>query len=267
MPSRDAGRLHIARRQVKLFADGAAYSQLMQLSEPYLDGHQGEWLMAPEELLTAARQYWRAGFQIHVHVNGDAGLDAAIDVLRTLQNEKPRFGHRFTVHHLAYARPDQAPRLADMGGMVQANPYYVWALADLYASQGLGPERAAGMVPLDSFARTGMPLALHSDFTMAPARPLLLAWAAANRITASGIVVGQGERISRARALRAITIDAAYQMGLEDEIGSVAVGKRANFVVLGSNPMTVPLTELKDVRVLGTVYEGKPYPLGSGGSD
>ena len=258
MPERDEGQLRFARQQVKLFADGAAYSQLMQMSEPYLDEHHGEWLMTPEELRAAAKVYWDAGFQIHVHVNGDAGLDATLDVLAQLQKGKPREDHRLTIHHLAYARPDQARRLADLGGMVQANPFYLWALADSYAEHGLGPERAAGMVPLKSFADTGMPVAFHSDFTMAPARPLLLAWVAINRLTAEGELAGPGERLPREEALQAITIDAAFQMGLENEIGSITVGKRADFVVLGDSPLTVPAATIKDIPILGTVFEGRP---------
>ncbi len=232
MPRRDLKRIIFARRQVKLYADGAAYSQLMQMSEGYTDGHEGEWLMEPAELLEAARVYWKANFQINVHVNGDAGLDAVLDILETLQEETPRENSRFTIHHLAYARPDQAERLAELGGMIQANPYYLWALADKYAETGLGPRRAANMVPLKSFARTGMRIAFHSDFTMAPAQPLLLAWVAATRITAEGNILGLNERLSLYQALRAITIDAAYQLGRDDELGSIEVGKKADFTVL-----------------------------------
>jgi predicted amidohydrolase YtcJ len=261
MPKRDLNKIFFARRQVKLFADGAAYSQLMQMSEGYTDGHEGEWLMEPEELLEAARHYWRTGFQINVHVNGDAGLDAVLDILETLQQEMPRDDPRFVIHHLAYARPDQAQRLADLGGMIQANPYYVWALADKYSEFGLGSRRAANMVPLNSFARTGMRIAFHSDFTMAPAQPLLLAWAAATRITADGNILGFRERLTLNQALRAITIDAADQLGQAGELGSIEVGKKADFTVLEEDPYEVPIESLKDVPVWGTVYEGRVFPI------
>lgn len=259
--NRSGHRLRIPARQVKLFADGAAYSQLMMMSEPYLDGHRGEWLMEPEQLEEAASLFWNAGFQIHVHVNGDEGLDRTLDILEKLQQETPRSDHRFTIHHMAYARPGQAARVAKLGAMVQANPYYLWALADKYSEVGLGPERAAGMVPLKSFADAGVPLAFHSDFTMAPAQPLLLAWVAANRIAASGRVYAPQERVDLKLALRAITIEAARQIGLERETGSLEVGKSADFTILEQDPFAIPLAQLKDIAIWGTVFEGRVYPL------
>ncbi len=250
----------VQQRQIKLFADGAAYSQLMQMSEGYLDGHSGEWLMAPAELERAMRHFWQRDYQLHIHVNGDAGMQLVLDILTALQAEQPRADHRTTIHHLAYVRPEQMQQLAALGGMVQANPYYVWALADSYADHGLGPQRAAQMVPAASVVEAGMPLAFHSDFTMAPADPLLLAWAAASRLTASGALVAPQQRISIHQALEAITIDAAYQLRLEHEIGSITPGKRANFTVLASDPYTASVdgngAQLKDIAVVATLLDG-----------
>ena len=114
---------------------------------------------------------------------------------------------------------------------------------------------------MGSLARAGVPLSLHSDFTMAPAQPLRLAWVAANRITAEGRVAGPGERIELETALRAITLDAARLLRMEDEIGSIEPGKRADFTVLESDPYAVPIERLADIPIWGTVFEGKPYPI------
>jgi len=261
LPARSGPRLHFPEKAVKLFADGAFYSQLMQMSEGYTDGHHGEWIMSPAELEAAARPYWHAGWQIHVHVNGDAGVDAVLDILATLQQERPREDHRFALHHFGYSRPEQAERIAALGAIVTANPYYLWALGDKYSEVGLGPERAAHIVRAGSLVRSGVPLSFHSDFTMAPARPLLLAWAAATRRTAEGNVLGPDEKISRDAALRAVTIDAAHLMRMEDEIGSIAPGKKADFTVLAEDPYAVALERLADVPIWGTVFEGRIYPV------
>jgi predicted amidohydrolase YtcJ len=261
LPERNTHRLRFVK-QVKLFADGAFYSQLMQLGPPgYLDGHHGEWIMQPERLHEAARLYWNAGYQIHVHVNGDRGVDVTLDVLEALQRAAPRDDHRFALHHYGYSTDAQSKRVAALGAVVSANPFYLYALGDKYAEIGLGPERASHMVRLGSLVRHGVPVSLHSDFTMAPAEPLRLAWVAANRVTANGTRMAPGERLSREQALRAITIDAAHLIRMEDEIGSIAPGKRADFTVLEEDPTQVPIERLASLAIWGTVFEGRPYPL------
>jgi predicted amidohydrolase YtcJ len=261
LPERNTHRLRFVP-QVKLFADGAFYSQLMQLGPPgYLDGHHGEWIMQPEDLAAAARLYWNAGYQIHVHVNGDLGTKAALDVLEELQREKPREDHRFALHHYGYSTEAQADRAAGLGAIVSANPYYLYALGDAYARVGLGPERASRMVRLGSLAARGVPISLHSDFTMAPAEPLRLAWVAANRLTAAGTRMAPEERLTLDQALRAITIDAAHAIRMEHEIGSIAAGKLADFTVLEQDPSALPVERLVDIPIWGTIFEGRPYPI------
>jgi predicted amidohydrolase YtcJ len=258
---RGTNKVTILPKQVKLFGDGAAYSQLMQMSEGYIDDHHGEWLMTPDQLEEAVRVYWQADYQIHIHINGDLGLDKTLDIVKKMQQEYPRQDHRLTIHHFAYARPEQAQLMADLGVLVQANPYYVWALANKYSQYGLGAERAANMVPLKSVVDANIPLAFHSDFTMAPAQPLLLAWAAITRLTAEGNVMGEQHKISVHEAMEAITIDAAFQMQMEDRIGSIKVGKQADFTILEDDPYKVDAITIKDIKIWGTVFEGTKAPI------
>lgn len=249
-------------RAVKLFADGAMFSQLMQMRPPgYIDGHHGEWLMSPEVLDSGIQTAWDAGWQIHVHVNGDAGMDAVVESLSRAQARKPRFDHRFHVHHVGYCSAAQIDRLAALGAHASVNPYYIHALADDYSVLGLGPERASQITRCGSMLRAGMRVSFHSDFMMAPPEPLLLAWCAANRFTRSGAVASPTERLSLEQALRGITIDAAWALGMEAEIGSIACGKRADFAVLEDDPFELGVERLKDVRVAGTVFEGTPHWL------
>ena len=249
-------------KAVKLFADGAMFSQLMQMRPPgYVDGHHGEWLMSPEVLAQGVRTFWNAGYAIHVHVNGDAGMDAVLAALERAQAEKPRFDHRFHVHHVGFHAAAQTMRLAALGAHASVNPYYIHALSDDYSLLGLGPERGSQMVRCGSMVRAGMRVSFHSDFMMAPPEPLLLAWCAANRITVGRNVVSPTERLTLMQALRGITIDAAWALGLEHEIGSIAAGKKADFVVLEDDPFELGVERLKDVRIGGTVFEGTPHML------
>lgn len=252
-----------APKMVKLFSDGAIYSQMMQLRDPYLDNHEGEWMTDLAVFNRAFRLYWDAGYQIHVHVNGDAGLDRVLDTLEENLRRNPRFNHRTTIVHFAVSAQDQVSRIKQLGAIVSGNPYYVRALADNYSEVGLGPERADEMVRAGDLERAGISYSFHSDMPMAPADPLFLMWCGVNRLTVSGRVAGPDQRISREGALRAVTLDAAFSLKMEHEIGSIEPGKLANFTVLDGNPVTCDPLAITDISVWGTVHEGRVLPVES----
>ena len=262
------GKVRLLPKHVKLFADGAIISQLMQMREPYLDDsghpdlcHHGEWMMQPETFRAFFRSYWEAGWQPHVHVNGDAGLDLVLDTVEECLATHPRDDHRTVIVHFANSTEEQVDRIARLGCIVSANPYYPVGFADQYAAHGLGADRADTMVRAASVLRRGIPLSLHSDLPMGPAAPLALASFAVNRCTPAGRVVAPEQRISVHEALRAVTIGAAHSWRLEDEIGSITPGKAATFTVLAEDPYLVDPERLADIPILGTVYEGRWFPV------
>jgi predicted amidohydrolase YtcJ len=165
------------------------------------------------------------------------------------------------LEHYGYARDDQHPRLKDLGVAVSNNAYYLHELAPIYAEHGLGPERAADISPLGGLVRAGVRFSFHSDFPMAPAEPLKLVWVAVNRLGSDGKVWGEDQKISVDLALRAVTIEAAWSLGLEKEIGSIEIGKKADFTVLERDPYAVDPAIIKDIAIWGTVLEGRPYPI------
>jgi predicted amidohydrolase YtcJ len=247
---------------VKLFSDGGFYAELMQLLEPgFIDGHHGEWLTPPEIVEGLAREFWNAGFRIHVHCTGDLGVELALEILEKLQFERPRFNHRFTIEHFGVSTPEQVRRIADLGALVSANIYYLHELGEAYWKHSIGFERASQMARLGTVAQHGIPIALHSDFIMAPAQPLNSAWVAVNRISESGTVLAPEERLTIDQAMRAITLDAAYILGMEHEVGSIRAGKKADFTVLEADPYETAPDELRNIPIWGTVFEGRPAPL------
>jgi len=192
------GMTSLAPKQAKLFSDGAIYSQIMQVREPYLDDHRGEWMMGKDLFERAFRIYWDAGYQLDVHVNGDAGLDRVLDTLEANLRRNPRYDHRTVFVHFAVSAFDQVDRIRNLGAIVSGNPYYVTALADQYSDVGLGPERADAMVRLGDLSRAGIRWSLHSDMPMAPADPkasnrtcanaarrLMLCWRPPDKINAA----------------------------------------------------------------------------------
>lgn len=248
-------------KQVKLFADGAIFSQAMQVREPYTDGHKGEWMMDLDFFKRSFRVYWEAGYQLHCHVNGDAGLDMVLDTLEENMRRKPRNDHRTVIVHFAVSQKDQVERIKRLGAIVSGNPYYTTALADNYSKSGLGPERADQMVRMGDVERACISYSYHSDMPMAPGQPLFLMHCGVNRITQSGRVAGENQRVSREGALRAVTIDAAHSLRMENEVGSIVPGKLANFTILAENPVTCDAAKIKDIAVIGTVHEGQVFPV------
>jgi|TARA_B110000116_G_scaffold126808_1_gene109900 predicted amidohydrolase YtcJ len=253
------GKVQYLPKQIKLFTDGAMYSQNMVLREGYLDGHQGVWLMEAEVFDEVFELYWDAGYQIHIHQNGDSGLDRILDTVEKNNKRNPRSDHRTTIVHFGYSASDQIDRIKELGLIVSANPYYVTVLSDLYSKVGVGYERSQEMVRLGDVARANIPLSLHSDMPMAPASPLVLMHAAVNRINYANKVAGPNQRISALNALKGVTLNAAYTINLEEDYGSVTVGKYANFTVLSDNPLTINPLKIKDIKVKGTIVEGKVF--------
>ncbi len=248
--------------EVKLFADGAIYSLAIQLRDPYINGDfKGEWIMNPDLFAKAFKTYWDAGYQIHIHVNGDAALDMLLNNLEANMRRNPRYDHRMVVVHFAVSNKDQVERIKRLGAIVSGNPYYVTALADMYSKDGLGPERADHMVRMADVEKAHIPFSYHSDMPMAPGQPLFLMDCGVNRITKSGRVAGKDQRVSREGALKAVTIGAAYSLHLENEVGSIQSGKLANFTILEDNPITCKATEIKNIPIWGTVHEGRILPI------
>lgn len=243
-------------RRVKMLADGAFFAQNMMMNPPgYSDGHVGKWITEPDTIAAQFARFWKAGFSLHIHVNGDQGLDAVFNGLTSLG--APRPGQAITLEHLGYASPAQLERIARMHLMVSAQPNYIRVLGDAYGAHGLGPQRAAHINRLGSLERLKVPIGLHSDFNMAPIDPFYLAWIAANRTTIGGHTLAPRERMSVGRALRAITIDAARVIGMDHLVGSIAPGKRADFAVLAHDPYTLGRRNLRHPGLEGLIFEGQ----------
>ena len=264
LSSRNTELVQFLPNQVKLLADGAFYSQLMQMEDGYLDGHHGEWIMPPEELASAARVFWNAGYQLHIHVNGDKGVNVILQMIEQLQKETPRKDHRTVLHHYGYAAPEHAEKIAKAGISVSANPFYLWALGDKYSEIGLGPERAKYITRLGDLERYGVSVSFHSDLPMAPAAPLALAGVAASRITANGNLLAPSEKMSVDAALAGITLEAARAIQQQHRIGSIEVGKLADFTIIDQDPYSMEAQHLKDIDVWGTVLGGEVHPRPGG---
>lgn len=247
---------------IKFFADDAFLSLGMQVTNPgYTDGRQGLWITQPgQPLVDAYRPWWEAGFQIHTHANGNGGIQAVVSALAALQEIKPRFDHRFTIQHYGMSTPEHCRRLAALGGLASVNPYYIYTRAEFNAPL-VGTDRASTAARLRTLVDAGVVTSLHTDSPVAPPNPLEEMWIAANRVGYfSKQVLAPGERITAMEAMKMVTIDAAWTLGVEDKVGSIAPGKFADFTVLEADPLSVEPMAIRDIHVWGTVVGGEKFP-------
>lgn len=249
--------------QVKFFADGAFYSQTMRVSAPgYLagqsEGSAGLWVLDPEQIAATIAPYWRAGFDVRIHSNGDAAQTASLDALETLRIESP--DRRFVFEHAGLFSPEHVRRAGALNASVSAASHYVYFLGQAY-QEPLGPERGAWISPLASLSAEGVDVTLHSDAPLAPPMPLRAASVHMTRATREGPPLTPSERLNAMEALEAITIDAARAMRMEDQIGSIQTGRLADFTVLDANPLEVAGEDWGEIGIWGTVLGGELRPL------
>ena len=250
--------------QIKLFTDAAFYSQTMRLAAPGYTGGQskgqvGLWVTEPDELAETMRPYWQADLDLHVHSNGDAAQTSTLNAFSEMRAEYESPKNRMIIEHGGLIRPEHIDKAKTLGVGVSAASHYVHYMGEDYEA-AIG-DRIKYISPLASVKNAGMPTTLHSDAPLAPPAPLRAASVHMLRSTRSGGVSTPSERLSAEQALEAITIDAAWSLGLEDEIGSIKAGKRADFTILEQNPLTTKAEDWPNIPVWGVVLDGEKHKL------
>lgn len=248
---------------VKIIADGSIQGYTGYLGAPYHrppaedPDYRGYPAMPAEKLKALVDGLYAEGFRVAVHGNGDAAIDDILDAVEYAQRRHPQGPTRALLIHAQMAREDQLGRMAQLGMIPSFFVLHTYYWGDRHRDIFMGPARAMRMSPAHSADRRGMPFTLHTDAPVVPMEMLRLAWAAVNRTSSSGAVIGAEQRISPMRALRAMTLDAAYQYGLEEELGSLSPGKRADWVVLEDDPTAIDAARIDDIRVLETAVNGE----------
>eukprot|EP01064_Diplonema_japonicum_P028745 TRINITY_DN4491_c2_g1_i1.p1 TRINITY_DN4491_c2_g1~~TRINITY_DN4491_c2_g1_i1.p1 ORF type:complete len:617 (+),score=167.50 TRINITY_DN4491_c2_g1_i1:52-1902(+) len=250
----------------KFFTDDAFVGLTMQMCccPGYIDGHKGIWLAERGiPYFERVLPWWKAGVQIHVHSNGDEGQNATLELLQDLQNEAPRFDHRFTFEHYGMSTVAHARRVKALGACASVNIYYPYLRGELNEAH-LGTDRSHMASRLGTLVRHGIPTAVHTDTPIAPPNPLEEIWVAVNRVSAKDLtkVLAPEERISRLAALKMVTIDAAYVLQKDHLLGSLEAGKYADFTILEDDLFEVPEMKIRDIEIWGTVMGGVPMKRG-----
>ncbi|MCF8166319.1 MAG: amidohydrolase, partial [Rhodoferax sp.] len=248
---------------VKIVADGSNQGLTGAMSRPYDypagTSNTGTLNFTEQELYDLAKPRFDEGWQISVHSNGDRSIEQTLNVFAKLVTKPADAKTRLRIEHFTVpteAQIDKAAKLGVVPGFTIGHTDY-WGEA--FHDHLLGAERADRIDPSASLIKRGMRFAYHSDSPVSPIHPLKYASEGAARLwqVSPQKVLNPSQKISINNALKAVTIDAAYQLKMDDKIGSIQEGKYADFAIVNQNPMKVDAYKIRDIEVNETWVNGK----------
>jgi predicted amidohydrolase YtcJ len=264
---------------IKLWADGSPWLGNVAISFEYLDnpttrtaeiemGPRGETQMnyTRAQLDAVLDELVPAGYQMAFHCNGDVGFDVVLDAYARALSKHNLLGsdHRWRVEHLGAARRDQFERAAALGVTCSLSPFQYIYWGDLLDGVMFDSEYGSQWQRVRDAFEAGVRPSYHNDGSVTPPNQLLNVQQTVTRRTMAGNVHGANQAVTLDDALKAITINGAYQLKRDHEIGSLAVGKYADLVELSADIYTVPADQIVDkVTVLGTWVGGGKIDLDS----
>ena len=255
----DFGSDYVKFGGLKYFVDGSIQVFTAALLEDYhtRQGHKGELLFSIDAIESIIEKYHCMNVQIAIHTNGDAASEAVIQAFEKALVKNPRTDLHHMLIHAQMVSDTHLERMQKCGIVPSFFSSHVEIWGDRHATIFLGPERVARLNPAGSAARLGMPFGLHVDTPVLPVTVLGNMHAAVNRISSSGKVYGEDQRITPLQALEAYTIHSALCCNTRADRGSLAVGNYADFVILDKNLLTENTQEIKSINVLKTICGGR----------
>lgn len=258
-----------ALRGVKFWMDGSPYTGGAAFAEPYEDtkltrerlhlapGHMGPLNYELEEFTEELGRFHRAGYHVAVHTQGERAVDLVLDAAEVVLQKNPRPDHRHRLEHNALISREQIQRAKVLGFELSFFTDHIYYYGDRLPE--LVGDRVHRYMPVGTAFAEGHRATLHSDNPMTPIGPLRVMQTAMLRIPRKGgEALAPEERLSVDQALRAMTTNAARQLGVDGHRGSLEPGKAADLVMLSRNPMETPPDEFTDIQVMGTWIDGRP---------
>lgn len=251
---------------VKHWYDGSPYTGSMYLQEPYKNselsqkelhlskGHRGKALISKPALAKFIKEHHNKGWQIAIHAQGD---QANTEVLELFEQSGLDFSQsRHRLEHCVLLQASDLDKVKQLNMFPNFHINHLLYYGDALKSDLLGSKRTEQLLAVGSAKKAGLKYSLHADQPMFESNPLRLIQTAVERKTTSNMFIAKNEKISVIDALEAMTINAAYSINMETKIGSLKTGKYADFIILDKNPLTVPVAEIENIKILKTVING-----------
>jgi hypothetical protein len=191
-----------------------------------------------------------------VHAQGDRATREVLDTFERVLKNSPNKVHRHRIEHSALMEKDEISRAADLGISISFHMNHVKYYGQRLRDEIIGYERSQYLMPARTAQEAGIRISLHADSPMFPPNPLDLVQTAVTRMAVTGEVINEPEKLDLKDALRAVTIDAAWQLGIDDQIGSLEIGKLADFTILGQDPFHVNPNQLNAIPIIDTWLSG-----------
>jgi predicted amidohydrolase YtcJ len=243
---------------VKIIGDGSNQTETGAQTKPYLNATaKGSPNFDAAQMKQMVAEVKAFGLPVLIHCNGDYTIDIALDAIEAAYAGSTAYGIN-RIEHATMARPDQILRMKKLNVQPSFLMNHLRFYGAAYRDQLFGPERAAFMDPAAACVKAGLPFTLHTDAPCSPPGPLaLIGTAVTRRCIIDNSVVGPDQAVSLDDAIRAVTIDAARQIGQGDRLGSLDKGKEADFTILESDPYKVSPDAIADIKVSETWVAGE----------
>ena len=262
------GNDHFRIKGVKLYMDGSPYTGGAAFAEPYLNtevtlkrmklqpNHRGKVNYSEASLLQTLTKYHNAGYQIAIHAQGEIAIQMILNAFTEIMENYPRPDHRHRLEHNALITKNQIIQAQKLGLTLSFFMDHVYYYGE-QLPQIVGPDRAARFMPLGSAFAVGHRASIHTDNPATPVDPFRVISTAVTRKTKDrGDILGPTERVTINDALKAVTINAAWQLFEDHQRGSITVGKAADFVLLSHNPLRIQPENIKNISALCTWIDG-----------
>jgi len=255
------GNNELTVRSIKMYSDGALGSRGAALLEPYTDrpDESGLILTESDHLLEVARASLATGFQMNTHSIGDAAIRATLNVIEQALSENPTDDHRFRIEHSQIVSQQDIPRYKELGVIPSVQPPHT--VSDMnWTEDRVGPERVKGAYAFRAFISAGCILPCGSDVPVESPDPINGIYRAVTRQDENGLPDGgwyPEQRMTVEEALKGYTIWAAYAAFQEDIVGSIEVGKLADFTIIDKDILTIPAKEILTTKPVYTIIGGK----------